>query len=322
VDRRCRKAGVPVRPNDRELAGTLDVALRSFDAEERSLPGIKVGTKRAVFIEQLLESIRRIKYIALIRNQELSDTRANPNSDGFDPIKAAILRARERQIDSAFWFVFLSVHFGKHRIDGWRLARDIYGGLGLAEPWDWARVSADPRRFRHWLAENQTRLRSDGIRRRFGNHRKYQSLDAWKANGTGAAFESYVDWVGGRHSHAALVENALAHGNPKAAFEFLYRSMISVASFGRTARFDYLTMLSKLGLAPIEPGSTFMEGATGPYSGAVLLFGRNGGGVPSRSVLDNYLQRLGAHLGIGMQVMEDALCNWQKSPSRFKPFRG
>ncbi|MFE6002110.1 hypothetical protein ACFQ6C_35515 [Streptomyces sp. NPDC056454] len=23
-----------------------------------------------------------------------------------------------------------------------------------------------------------------------------------------------------------------------------------------------------------------------------------------------------------MQIMEDAICNWQKSPTRFKPFRG
>lgn len=107
----------------------------------------------------------------------------------------------------------------------------------------------------------------------------------------------------------------------KATFEYLYRSMEAIASFGRTARFDYLTMLGKLGLAAIEPGSTFMEGATGPYAGAVLLFGRTSPPM-SRSALDNCVIRLGARLGVGMQVMEDALCNWQKSPSAFKPFRG
>ena len=30
---------------------------------------------------------------------------------------------------------------------------------------------------------------------------------------------------------------------------------------------------------------------------------------------------LGADLGVGMQVLEDALCNWQKSPDRFTPSR-
>ena len=57
-------------------------------------------------------------------------------------------------------------------------------------------------------------------------------------------------------------------------FDYLYRSMDAVASFGRMAKFDYLTMVAKLGLAPIEPGSTYMPGATGPLSGARLLFGK------------------------------------------------
>jgi Alpha-glutamyl/putrescinyl thymine pyrophosphorylase clade 3 len=313
-----------VRPKDRQLAQELEAGLRSFVSEDFSLPGIRSGANRSAFIEQLLESIRRIKYISVIRNQQLSVARADPTSDIFDPIKAAILRMREGQPDGAFWFVFLSVHFGKHRVDGWRLARDIYGCLGQGEPWDWARASADPRHFRRWLAENQIRLSSDGVHRRFGNHRKYQSLDAWSATGTGAAFESYIEWVRPWRTHDAMIQNASQHtnGNPRAMFEYLYRSMTSVASFGRTARFDYLTMLGKLGLAPIEPGSAFMEGATGPYLGAVLLLSRRASVTPNRPILDDCLIRLGRHLGVGMQVMEDALCNWQKSPSRFKRFRG
>lgn len=313
-----------MKPEDRELARKLEGRLGSFESRDVSLPGIKSDTNRAAFIEQLIESIRRIKYISAICSQELSPARADPNSDIFDPIMAAILRMRAGQTDDAFWFVFLSVHFGKHRVDRWRLARDIYGRLGLGEPWDWARVSADPGGFRQWLSENQVRLKGDGIYRRFGNHRKYQSLDARSVTGTAAAFESYVEWVRPWRSHEALIQNAFEQSNrsPKATFEYLYRSMDSVASFGRTAKFDYLTMLGKLRLAPIEPGSTFMEGATGPYSGALLLFGQRKGLVQSRQVLDDCAIRLGTHLGVGMQVMEDALCNWQKSPSQFEPFRG
>jgi hypothetical protein len=32
--------------------------------------------------------------------------------------------------------------------------------------------------------------------------------------------------------------------------------------------------------------------------------------------------KLGDALGVGMQVMEDSLCNWQKSPEAYVPFRG
>jgi Alpha-glutamyl/putrescinyl thymine pyrophosphorylase clade 3 len=49
-----------------------------------------------------------------------------------------------------------------------------------------------------------------------------------------------------------------------------------------------------------------------------LLFG----GHDSPALLDTKLVQLEAQLEVGMQVLEDALCNWQKSPDRFKPFRG
>jgi Alpha-glutamyl/putrescinyl thymine pyrophosphorylase clade 3 len=100
--------------------------------------------------------------------------------------------------------------------------------------------------------------------------------------------------------------------------------MDDVVSFGRTAKFDYLTMVGKLQLAPIEPGSTYMQGATGPYQGALLLFCGNARAELSQSELEALLVQLECHLDLyfGMQVLEDALCNWHKSPGKFKPFRG
>ena len=93
-------------------------------------------------------------------------------------------------------------------------------------------------------------------------------------------------------------------------------------SFGRMAKFDYLTMIGKLELAHIEPGSTYLEGATGPFAGGRLLFGGSTTARLSREDLDSRSVELGDALGIGMQVVEDAVCNWQKSPRKFVPFRG
>ena len=81
-------------------------------------------------------------------------------------------------------------------------------------------------------------------------------------------------------------------------------------------------MIGKMGLAPIEPGSTYLQGATGPLLGARLLFGGRPGAKIERTKLETWLVDLGAQLGVGMQVLEDALYNWQKSPSRFQGFRG
>jgi hypothetical protein len=313
-----------VRPKDVNLSKALEAALVSFASKRRSLPGITNDARREAFVEQIVESIRRIKYVSVIREQTLSASRADPSSEMFDPIKAAILQMRQGRTDEAFWLVFLSVHFGKHRRSGWRLVRDVYGRLGRQPIWDWTQISTDPNMFRQWLQREKGRLRSDGVPRHFGNHRKYQSLDARTPTGTGAAFETYVAWVGPPRTHEMAFDEAfrISGRNPKATFDYLYKSMRAVASFGRTARFDYLTMIGKVGLAPIEPGSTYLEGATGPLLGARLLFGGRTRAAIGSSSLDKSLIDLGAELGVGMQVLEDALCNWQKSPGRFSRFRG
>jgi Alpha-glutamyl/putrescinyl thymine pyrophosphorylase clade 3 len=70
--------------------------------------------------------------------------------------------------------------------------------------------------------------------------------------------------------------------------------------------------------AAILPGLPYLKGSSGPLNGARLLFGRN---EPAET-LDLWVAQLGESLGVGMQELEDALCNWQKSPDRFVPFRG
>ena len=61
-----------------------------------------------------------------------------------------------------------------------------------------------------------------------------------------------------------------------------------------------------------------MAGATGPKRGGELLFGTQ----KDAATLDRWLVELNTELDVGMQVLEDSLCNWQKSPHRFVRFRG
>ena len=81
-------------------------------------------------------------------------------------------------------------------------------------------------------------------------------------------------------------------------------------------------MLGKLGLANIEPARPYLNSATGPLFGALLLFT----GTTAKSVkpaeLEKWVIELDETLNVGMQVLEDSLCNWQKSPDRFVSFRG
>lgn len=312
-----------MKPRDHALAQRLDAGLLAFE-KKKPLLGIQSLAARQTFLEQVLESVHRVRYISVIRTRDISARRANPHDEMFDSLKAALLHQRQGNIDEAFWLVFLSVHFGRHALAGWRYTREIYGCLGAAGRWDWASTSADPAKFRTWLHAHQNELKRVGTPRGFGNHRKYQSLDAYSPNGTGAAVESYVNWVKPPRTHDALMQIACSSANnqPRQAFHILYRSMSDVASFGRTARFDYLAMIGKLGLASIEPGSAYIQSSTGPVSGARLLFGGRKTAPLRVCDLDQWLVEMDDHLHVGMQVLEDTLCNWQKSPDCFQAFRG
>lgn len=309
-----------MRPRDRELALQLDAGLLRYDSTKRALPGIRAPANREAFIEQLLESIHRVKFVEVVGSRQLSERRADPNDELFDPLKAAILSRRRGDVEEAIWLVFLFVHFGKHAKAGWRYAREVYGRLGDGRRWDWTATSVDPKAFRAWLHAHQSELKRPGALRGFGNHRKYESLDAYSANGTGSVVESYVRWVKHAGTHRQMLANACLNAahDPRKAFDDLYQSMEVVKRFGRTARFDYLTMIGKLGFAAVEPPSTYMKGSTGPVHGAQLLFGVD----ESPTTLDGWSVDLNDRLNVGMQVLEDALCNWQKSPNKFVAFRG
>ena len=311
-----------MRPRDRRLAKRLNDRLLSFDQNKTALQGIRNDQVRSVLVEQFLESIHRVNFVRLISQRHLSDRRADPTDEMFDPLKAAILYQRRGNIDEAFWLIFLFVHFGKNSKGGWRYAREVYGRLGMGGRWDWASVSAAPEAFQAWLHAHQGDLTREGIPGGFGNHRKYESLDAYSHTGTGAAVGSYVRWVKPPRTHEQLMNEvcALVGNDPHEAFDRLYRSMRSVTRFGRMARFDYLAMIGKLTLAPIEPGFAYLQNSTGPLDGARLLVG--GTKRISTAGLEAVLVDLNRELNVGMQVMEDALCNWQKSPRKFVRFRG
>lgn len=298
-----------------------------YSNDIRALPGISSPVSLDVFVLQLIDSIRRIEYVFSIRDGDISDARSDPSSDLFDPLKAAIYQERQGNYDESVWLTFLAIHFGKNAQTNWRLARDIYGGYTGQNIWTWERISTDPVSFDVWYDTAADNIMNDGIPRKFGNHRKYESLRTDVTKSLPSVFGSYVNWVGPDHDHASLFQSALASAaeDRRKAFHILYTSMGDVVSFGRTAKFDYLTMTSKLGLTDIEPGLTYMSGSTGPGSGAKLLFHGNSKASVSNAALESELDKLEEHLSVGafgMQILEDALCNWQKSPKRYILFKG
>lgn len=309
-----------MRPHDHVLYEKLANSLVTFSKEKHNLPGIDTPRASETFLEQLLESVHRVKYVAVLKTRKLSERSLDPRNEMFDPVKAAILHHLNDNIDEAFWLVFLLTHFGKNLKGGWQYLRNVYGNLEGENIWSWTNTSSNPAQFSKWLQENQDAIRAKGVNHGFGNHRKYESLD----KGTGPAVESYINWVGPTHKHVDLIESVYQQSghNPKTSFDHLFHSMNAVVRFGRTARFDYLTMVGHMGLANIEPGFAYLQNSTGPLAGAKLLFCGDTTAKIRTANLESWLAELEADLGVGMQVLEDALCNWQKSPEIFKKFRG
>lgn len=312
-------------PRDKARAQVLAQAVARYQAKAGTLPGLTSPAHLDVMVAQFIDSLRRVEFANHIRDAKHDPARMDPASELFDPLRAAVLRNRRGENDEAWWLVFLGTHFGKHAVDGWRLTRDIYGRLGQGGRWDWGAVSSSPSTFHTWLAANEAILRgADGVRRRFSNHRKYESLKAASKKGTSAIIASYVAWVSPPRTHAELVReiHKTVGQNPQEVFAALYHSMDAVQRFGRLGKFDFLAMLGKLGIAPIDPGSTFLKDATGPLAGARLLFGGPGGAKLSAVDLERRLAEFGQETGLGPQVLEDALCNWQKSPAVYELFKG
>ncbi|WP_113798092.1 hypothetical protein [Blastococcus sp. TF02-8] len=311
-----------MRPGDATEAERLAACLASYAQQHGDLPGlIQQPGADDVLIEQIVESQRRNRYVAYLTGIQLSPGRADPHSGMFDPIRAAILHRRSGQLDEAFWMIFLYTHFGKHRASQYGYATDVYGSLGATPYWTWDRVSAHLNDFRTWLDANKATIKANHKPGGFGNHRKYESLDGWSYSGTGAVVESYVDWVGD-NGHVAKINSVAGNSTGQNGFDLLYESLDTVHRFGRTARFDYLMMANKVGLLSGPPGHAHLRSATGPQRGVRLLGTGDVKGSMSPQEQDSLLAKLEAHLQVGFDVLEDALCNWQKSPTTFKPFRG
>lgn len=308
-----------MREGDRKRAEMLSQRLVRFDQDRYALPGLSTDAHRSSLVRQMIDSLHRIEYVQRLGDRDLSPLRADPNSQLFDPLKAAVLHLKQGDPDEAGWLVFISTHFGFHGAMGWESTRSVYGALGVGAPWTWARVSANPEAFRAWFVANAHELGNIV----FGNHRKYESTRADVSQNLADTVSSYVEWVGRNRGHQILFQEiSHAHGgDARATFEALYKSM-KVARFGRTAKFDYLTMMGKLGIWDIDPPHPYFGAATGPVSGAKLLFSGSKDGDIRRSRLSEMVVELGDFLGVNMQVMEDSLCNWQKSPAQYVAFRG
>lgn len=281
-------------------------------------PLLGIGNQAALdtLSMQFIASMRREEYYRVVQLKVVSAARADPKSPLFDAERAVAFHIQNGNVEEACWLIFLMTHFARPADSGWLRLKDVYGGLGH-QIWTWQAVQANPAAFTGWLNSNWT-----SIRGKFGNHRKYESLRPSSNRSFDKVLASYLQMVGNSHVifFASAIQNA--GNNPETIFDKLYKTFGQVLTFGRLAKFDYLAMIGRYTIAPIKPGSAYLVGATGPATGARLLFDGNALSATPTKTLQDWLTELDKDLTVGMQVMEDAICNWQKSPTNFVHFKG
>jgi hypothetical protein len=307
------------RIKDQAKFNKIAAALASFPAGEYPLVGLTNEARRSVLAAQILDSIRRIEYLNAVSARSKSSALHTPYSGSFEPFGGAAVLHKAGAVDDAYWLIYLATHFGKHKDDGWNLTEDIYGRFGQGGVWDWTAASQNPQAVLRWLATVHPGLTRTGRSRRFGNHRKFETLKAGP-KGTGHAVFTYVNWVLEHGSHGAMIKSVQGEvgQNPQEVFAYLYKDLRKVAKLGRLGKFDLLCNWSNLMIAPIFPDKSYIAGSTGPKDGARLLFGES----LSIKKLEIAAKQLGSHLDVSPQAVEDALCNWQKRDEKYEYFRG
>ena len=193
--------------------------------EAHDLRGLSSVASIESLSRQVLDSISRVQYVYTIANKAYSASVADPNQSCFDPIKAAIYHRNLGNLDEACWLIFLSIHFGKNRLSGWKLARHFYAGPGTTCAW--FNIMSHQQTLEPWL-HTLSRIKSQkksGLN--FGNHRKYESINPAKKDSTLKILLSYIDWVTDYGDHASMLSGpgAATRISDHENFERIYSDM-------------------------------------------------------------------------------------------------
>lgn len=305
-------------PTYQARKAAIEAALRTHANNTCPLPGLIPAGAVETLALQIIASLRREAYFSAIRNRGAVEAyRCDPDDDRFEAELAVVHLLQQGNIDEAAWLIFLMTTFAKPAESGWRRLRDVYGRLGQGTI-NWPEVAAQPDVVEQWLAANW-----QNVGGKQGNHRQYESMRPDSERPIGRGITQYAEWVvaGGGHAQhfASLIQKA---GNsPEAIFDHVFHALPCVG-FARLGRFDWVSMLDRYGLITATPETAYLDGATGPLRGVKLLFDGRTDSNSRAGDLQEKLTALDQDLGVGMKVLEDALCNWQKSPTAFVHFKG
>lgn len=274
--------------------------IKQYSQDIQKLPILASTVELSVLAHQLVDSLNRKQYFALLQQRDIHIDRISPYCDLFDPIRA-VIALKERHFDEACWLTFLLVHTGNTASQQWQLVRDLYGNWNKQPQLTWHEVNKNLSPVSLWIKQ----AHQQPYKPKFGSHRKYETIAQLED-----VIYSYIQWVKRSGGHKALFLDPAF--DPKIRYQQIYAKM-NVLRFGRLAKYDYLGLLSRTGVANLQADQCYLVGASGPLKGAKRMFG-----LYEDEALNTMASKFADEFDLDYQVFEEALCNWQKSPMHYK----
>lgn len=266
------------------------------------------ANKLTILARQTNDSIRRISIYESYKKRALQAVSGKQNFIHTSIPFVLAQRGDLSQINKV-WVLYIATYFGKSSKSNWELFNratfDNNKSIMLFED-----IRKDLNKYFTYLSSFNF---FDGCA--YSNHRKFT---AKRLNGQKGVFESMEYIVENIDQYS--VEN-------KMDFDSMYKLAQKIPNFGRLAAFDFSCSLVKCGLIVEEPQSMYGEHSTGPLNaiGLLLKLTNNSSSLEAKlrlcSDLMQWFQNNSNIFMVG-QVLEDAICNWQKNTSYYIQYRG
>ena len=257
---------------------------------------------------QTNDSIRRIELYKSYRERAIHAV--NKGLDfNHTSIPFVLAQRSDLSQNNRLWILYLATYFGKSNQSGWELFKratfDRKKSIMLFQD-----IQKDRDEYFRCLASFDF---FDGCS--YSNHRKFTAKRLTGEKGVFESMEYFVKNIN-QYSFGYRID-----------FHSIYKGAQKIPNFGRLGAFDFASSLVKCGFDVAEPESMYGENSTGPLNAIGLLLRLTNGDSSQKAKLQlcsdlmEWFQKNSNIFMVG-QVLEDAVCNWQKNPSTYIWYRG
>lgn len=266
------------------------------------------SSKLNILALQTFDSIRRIKIYEIYKikaQQAVKDKR--PFIYTSNPFVLA--QRTDLDLRNRAWIIYLATYFGKSNKSKWELFnRAIFKKDHSIIKFD--QIQADLDNYFKYLSSFDFFQDCS-----YSNHRKYTAKKLHGDKGLFKSMEYFVNNV------------ALYSSQDEMEFHEMYILSKRIPNFGRLGGFDFTSSLVKTGFNVKEPKSMYADHSTGPLLALKLMLKLTGNNTSvlsqkqlSYNLMDWFLKN--SEIFMSGQVLEDAICNWQKNTSKYIRYTG